>query len=139
MRTTAFVLLCVLSGYTQPRASNRPPDSHTIRGAASGLLGWRLAVPSSAFKGSTFAEAVGKVDALGVGFIEGSAPQLDYNLSADELSKVKARLGELRMRMLSYRAGSIPAGANARKIFAFAKNLNVETIEGSTDAASLPE
>lgn len=122
-------------GYPQNRAS-RPSDAKTIRGGAAGALGWRLAIPSSAFRQATFVDAAAKVDGLGVAFIEGSMPQLDYNMPAAELEKIKSRLAELRLRMPAYRIEKLSAD---RKLFEFAKNLNVETIVGSADAAALPE
>src|SRR4051794_29913805 len=73
--------------------ATRPPDSHSIPGAATGLMGWRVGLPAAAFRQLTFSDAAAKVDAAGLGFIEGSSDQkvsaaiaknLDYNLSADE-------------------------------------------------------
>src|SRR6266481_7361623 len=58
-----------------PSVSVRPPDSRTLRGAAAGLLGWRVGVPAAAFRQLTFSEAAGKADALGLAFIEGSSTQ----------------------------------------------------------------
>src|SRR6185503_17397526 len=54
-----------------------------------------------------------------------------------ELAKVKARLAELRVRMPVYRLESLPA--DSRKLFEFAKALNIETLVGSADSAALPE
>jgi hypothetical protein len=93
-----------------PSVSVRPPDSRALRGAAAGLLGWRVGIPAGAFRQLTFSEAAGKADALGLAFIEGSSTQkvspeipknLDYNLSPDEIAKVKNRLSELRLGMVA--------------------------------------
>jgi type 1 glutamine amidotransferase len=133
-RVLLFTLLAGIYGIdAQLGGATRPADSKTIRGAAAGLLGWRFAIPSSAFRQSSFSEAAGKVDGLGVGFIQGSSPQLDYNASPDELAKIKSRLAELRMRMLSYHVDKLEPD---RKLFEFAKSLNVETIVGVADPAA---
>ena len=126
MKKVVLLILLILimvagacAGYAQTRRGTaRPADAKTIRGAAAGLLGWRFVIPASAFRQATFSEAAGKVDGLGVGLIQGSSPQLDYTLPPEELAKVKSRLGELRLRMLSYRADKIGAD---RKLFEFAK------------------
>lgn len=130
-----------------PSVPVRPPDSRTLRGAAAGLLGWRVGIPAGAFRQLTFSEAAGKADALGLAFIEGSISQkvspeisrnLDYNLSPDEITKVKNRLAELRLRMLAYRTDSIGSDESSRrKLFEFAKGLGVETIICAPDLASL--
>ena len=129
--------------------STRPADSHSITGAAAGLMGWRVGLPANAFGQMTFSEAAAKVDAAGIGFIEGSSGQkvsseiaknLDYNLSAEETAAVRRRLAELRLRMAAYDAGAVPADtAGRRKLFEFAKALGVETIVTAQDAAALPE
>ena len=94
-----------------PSISTRPPDSHSIPGAATSLMGWRVGIPATAFRQLTFSDAAAKVDAAGLGFIEGSSDQkvsaaiaknLDYNLSADELAAVRHRLSELRLHMAAY-------------------------------------
>src|SRR3954452_13335762 len=118
--------------------STRRPDSHSIPGAATGLMGWRVGLPAAAFRQLTFSDAAAKVDAAGLGFIEGSSDQkvsaaiaknLDYNLSADEVAAVRRRLAELRLRMAAYDVAAVPSdAAGRRKLFEFAKALGVETI-----------
>jgi type 1 glutamine amidotransferase len=112
-----------------PSVSVRPTDSKQIHGTVNGLLGWRVGVAADDLKQTTFSDAAGKADSLGFGFIEGSAKSLDYNLSAEELAKVRHRLAELRMGMPVYSLDSLPADdAARRKLFDFAKSLGVETI-----------
>jgi type 1 glutamine amidotransferase len=123
-----------------PSVSVRPPDSRQIRGTVAGLLGWKVGVSAEALKAANFAEAAGKADALGLANIEGSSAQLDYNLPADELAKVKHRLGELRMSMPAYSVATVPADPTARrKLFEFAKALGVMTIVTTADASTAAE
>ena len=131
-----------------PLITTRPADSRSIQGAATGLMGWRVGLSGNAFRDLTFSEAAAKVDAAGLGFIEGSSGQkvsaaipknLDYNLSADEIEAVRHRLAELRLRMAAYHT-AIPADAGSRrKLFEFGKALGVETIVAASGAGSLPE
>ncbi len=151
MRAVAVTIIAgaiLASGQNRP-LSTRPSDSHSIPGAATDLMGWRVGFPATAFGNLTFSEAAAKVDAAGLGFIEGSSAQkvsaeiprnLDAELSADEIAKVKRRLAELRLRMASYRAATLPGDAGGRrKLFEFARGLGVETIVANPEAAALPE
>ncbi len=120
-----------------------------VAASSVSILGWRAGISADVFGPLTFSEAAAKVDALGASSIEGFNTQkasaeipknLDYNLAPAEVATVKNRLAELRMRMPAYQAGAIPAdAASRRKLFGFAKELGVETIIGTTDAASLAE
>jgi len=64
---------------------------------------------------------------------------LDYNLTASEVETVNRKLAVAGVQMVVYSAGSIgPDEAAARKVFAFAKSLNVEFLVASgVDAAIL--
>jgi type 1 glutamine amidotransferase len=116
-----------------------------IRTAVLRLLGWSVGIPANIFPQLTFSEAAGMADALGLGSIEGFSAQkvspviaknLDYNLQPDEVMAVRSRLTELRMKMPVYHVDSIgPDEVGRRKVFEFAKGLEVETIV----AASTPD
>ena len=90
-----------------------------------------------------------KADRLGTAFLAASSSQkvspeisknLDYNLSPDEVTKVKYRLAELRLRFATYRVGAIPADESSRRrLFAFAKAVDIEMIVTSAAPAALPE
>jgi type 1 glutamine amidotransferase len=126
------------------KRGNRQIGSSTLN-----LLGLRVGFPAGAFGPISFSEAAGKADALGTGFLEASSSQkvspeipksLDYNLSPDEVTAVKNRLAELRLRLVAYRAGAIPADESSRRrLFAFAKAVDMETIVTSAAPAALPE
>ena len=120
-----------------------------IGSSALNLLGLRVGFSAGAFGPISFSEAAAKADALGTGFLEASSSQkvspeipksLDYNLSAEEVTAVKNRLAELRLRLLAYRAGAIPADESSRRrLFAFAKAMDIETIVTSAEPAALPD
>jgi uncharacterized protein len=97
------------------------------------LTNWNFAIPAA---GLTFLDAVVRADAAVVDFVEGTntlkvSPQiqkpLDHTLSADEIAAIRGRMGTVRL--LTYRLDSFPAdAASQRKIFAFVKAMNGDTI-----------
>jgi type 1 glutamine amidotransferase len=129
-----------------PSVSRR--GNRQIGSSALNLLGLRVGFSADAFGPISFSEAAAKVDALGTGFLEASSSQkvspeipknLDYNLSPDEVTAVKNRLAELRLRLVAYRAGAIPADESSRRrLFAFAKAVDIETIVTSAAPSALP-
>src|SRR5204863_3652104 len=112
-------------------------------------FGWKVGVPSAAFRNLTFADASVKADALGLGSIEGFDTQkispeipknLTYHLLPGERAAVTYKLREVNVKMAAYHVASIPADADSRrKLFDFAKAMGVETIIASPDAASLTD
>src|SRR5882724_1505075 len=129
-----------------PSVSKR--GGRQIGSSALDLLGLKVGFSAGALGPVSFSEAAAKADALGTGFLEASSSQkvspeipksLDYNLSADEVTAVKNRLAELRLRLVAYRA-AIPADESSRRrLFAFAKAVEIETILTSVAPAALPE
>src|SRR5580698_2566705 len=130
-----------------PSVSKR--GDRQIGSSALNLLGLRVGFSTGAFGPISFSEAAAKVDALGTGFLEASSSQkvspeipkrLDYNLSPDQVTAVKNRLAELRLRLVAYRAGAIPADESSRRrLFAFAKAVDIETIVTSAAPAALAD
>jgi type 1 glutamine amidotransferase len=124
----------------------------TIRlGAADERIwfGWRVGIPSAAFRQLTLSDAAAKADELGLGSIEASSSQkispwvpknLDPNLFPGERSAINIRMRELNVRLSAYRIDSIPTeAATRRKLFEFAKELGAETIVTGSNPTSLPE
>ncbi len=148
------VTMLSMHAQTPDRAGQQLPPSVSKRGdkqigsSAANLLGWRVGFSANAFGPISFWEAAAKADALGTGFLEASNSQkvspeipksLDYRLSPDEVTAVKNRLAELRLRLVAYRVSEIPADESSRRqLFAFAKSLDIETIVTSAPPAALP-
>jgi type 1 glutamine amidotransferase len=128
-----------------PTASKR--GNRQIGSSALNHLGLRVGFSSSAFEPISFSEAAAKADELGTGFMETSSTEkvsletpknLDYNLSPDEMTKVKTRLGELRLQILAYRTPAIPADEGSRRrLLEFAKRVGIETIVTSSAPEAL--
>jgi type 1 glutamine amidotransferase/sugar phosphate isomerase/epimerase len=148
MRLLAVVTMAVtsLSAQLAVAAPAPPPDlgpnksvrpnSAAIRTSVGPLLGWEVGISSTVFGPLTFSDAAGLADALGLATIEGDSRQkvssqidknLDFQLQPDGIAAVKARLAELRLKMVAYRVESIDE-SSAAKLFAFAKELGVQTI-----------
>ena len=132
-----------------PSLSVRPPDRGRLRTTATAILGWRVGVRTDAFGPLTFSEAAAKADAAGLASVEGVSTQkvssetpkdLDYNLTADEIAKVKRRLDELRLRMPAYYVDVMPADESSRrKVFEFAKEMGADLVIAPADPGSLAE
>src|SRR5450432_2374598 len=126
----AGVMTGSIEAQTPGRGAPAAPPSVSKRGnkqigsSALNLLGLRVGFSATAFGPISLSEAAAKADALGTGFLEASSSQkvspeipknLDYNLSPDEVAKVKNRLAELRLRLVAYSAGAIPADESSRR------------------------
>jgi hypothetical protein len=113
------------------------------------LLGWRVGIYANVFPDLTFAESATHADALGLGSVGGYSEQkvspqivenLDFNLSTDGIAFVKERLNALALKMTTYRVAAVPDDEESRrKLFAFAKDLGVETIVTNAMPASLAQ
>jgi type 1 glutamine amidotransferase/sugar phosphate isomerase/epimerase len=124
------------------------PTTAEIRTSVNALLGWRVGIFSSVFPGLTFAESAMLADALGLASIAGDCSQkvspsidknLDFHLAPEDVAIVKERLNALRLKMTAYRVDSIPSDDDSsRKLFAFAKEMGVETIVTGAMPSSLP-
>src|SRR6202140_359145 len=149
------VMIGSIEAQTPGRGAPAAPPNVSKRGnrqigsSALYLLGFNGGFSAGAFGPISFWEAAAKADALGTGFLEASSSQkvspevpksLDYNLSPDEVTAVKNRLAELRLRLVAYRAGAIPADESSRRrLFAFAKAVDIETIVTSAEPAALAD
>src|SRR6202161_3595982 len=129
-----------------PNKSVRP-NSPQIRTSVGPLLGWQVGISSSVFGPISFSEAAGLADALGLATIEGDSRQkvspqidknLDFQLSPEGVAAVKARLAELRLKMIAYRVESIPSdGASDGQLFPISQQLGVQTIVTTATPSSL--
>ena len=98
------------------------------------LTNWDFAIPGM---GLTFLESVVRADAALVPYVEAASTQrvsaqiqknLDYNLTPDEITAVKAGLGQ-NVRVSAYRLATLPADADVRRrVFQFAKALGATTL-----------
>jgi len=113
---------------------------------------WRLGVQAWSFKSFTFAEAVEKTARLGLSYIEAypgqklskEKPQarFSHDMSSQDRQYVREILGRAGIKLTNY--GVVGLGNNesqCRKIFAFAREMGIETIvsEPPEDALDLIE
>src|SRR5215831_16694445 len=119
--------------------SQRPSGSSlgTIRvGAADNNIwfGWRVGIPTAAFRQLSWSEALAKADTLGVASVEVSSGQkvspevpklFDYRLQAGERAAILHRMRELNQQIGLYRVENAgPDESTRRKMFEFAKAVN---------------
>lgn len=110
----------------------------SIRVEVGKLLGWQVGIFTNSFPSLTFSQSASMADALGLGSVAGDSAQkvspqidqnLDFNLSPEGIAFVKQKLNALALKMVTYRVASVPSDQESRqKLFAFAKELGVETI-----------
>ena len=137
-----------------PSVSKRPNGGGlaTIRmGAPDNNMwfGWRVAAPVASLKGLTFSEALARADMWPVASVEASSAQitsfevpkpLDHRLQANERAAVVYRLREISESIMAYRVDNLGADpAIRRRVFEFAKSINVPLIIISSDTANLAE
>ena len=137
-----------------PSVSKRPNGGGlaTIRmGAPDDKMwfGWRVAASMASLRGLTFSDALAKADMWPVPSVEASSTQitafevpkpLDHRLQANERAAVVYRLREIAESIAAYRVDNIGAdAATRRRVFEFAKSINVPLIVTSADAPNLAE
>jgi hypothetical protein len=131
-------------GQTAPAVasiSKRPTGASlgTIRVGASDnniWFGWRVGIPTAAFRQLSWSEALAHADTLGVASVEVSSTQktspevpknFDYRLHSGERGAVNYRLRELNQQIGAYRVENLGSDAAAWKnTFDFAKTVNVQ-------------
>ncbi|MGE0406415.1 MAG: ThuA domain-containing protein, partial [Candidatus Korobacteraceae bacterium] len=121
-----------------PMAARFAPPWGAARTGAQSLLNWRIGIPLHSFPRLMFSEAAVKADALNLASVAGSSQQrlspavpkpLDANLLAGERKEVLDRLRTLRLQMPVYMSPAISGNEQeARKLFVFARSVNVQTI-----------
>ena len=97
-------------------------------------------VPIGALKAGSFPEAAGMVDALQLGYFEATPAELPYTLDEAALAVAARRIQQLRLGLSAYHVAQLPEGAEKiRRLFEFARRLNIETIIGSPEPAALAD
>ena len=109
-----------------------------IRISVDKLMGWHVGIFTNVFPNLTFSDSAILANALGLGSVAGDSKQrvspemdqkLDFNLSPEGIEYVKQRLSALALTMPTYRVATIPPDQGSReKLFAFAKELGIETL-----------
>ncbi len=117
-------------------------------GRGGGINSWNAAASLPGFGQATLFEALDKQETLFVRNVEGASSEkvssdipknLDYNLTADEITAVKTKLAAKGVRLVAYDVPSISSNdADARKLFEFARSLNVLTIVSDPAPEALP-
>jgi type 1 glutamine amidotransferase len=160
LRFSASLCFTVASVASVPSAAQVPSISQRPTGASLGTIrvgaadnniwfGWRVAIPASAFKQLTLSDALAKADLMSVAAIEASSrdtvsgevpKKLDYRLQTGERSAVNYRLRELNEQILAYHVETMGSDrATRRRVFEFARAVNVPTIVVPANTSALDE
>ncbi len=113
-------------------------------------LGWKVAIQCYTYKDMTLFEALDEIQRLGIHYVELLARQRvakdisvrsGPDMDANTLAKVKAKLAATGIRAAAVWVDPLPKDeAGLRKLFAWAKELGIETVTTEpdpTDAAAL--
>ncbi len=110
---------------------------------------WKLGMQLWTFKDLTFMEALEKTASLGLSWVEAYPGQkfsvddretvFDHNLPEVYRTVVKKRLSQLGLRLVNYGVVGMPGdAAEAEKIFKFAQDMGIETLNSEPEAELLP-
>lgn len=151
------VFVCITAAVSQtyaarPDGAERDKPSMTSQYEAVRIKKFPFAMQCWTFRKFSFFEALQKIKDLGIAYVqpypgqilERNNPKLrfDHNLAEDQISRVKDKLKELGLTLVSY--GVVNFGNNEeemQKVFEFAKEMGIRTIvtEPSYDDYSLIE
>lgn len=121
------------------RAADKLPDDCKVGGFAIGCQAYTFNRFSAFEAIEKTAEAGGKTIEFYPGQkLSKEEPnlKLDHNASAETIAKIKAKLAEYKVRAVNYGVVGIPRDeAGARKIFEFAKKMNLYAITTESDTS----
>ena len=130
------------------REASRWEPWSAMRMAAAPILGWKVGIAAESFPHLTLSTTLERADALSVSYIEASSSQkvnegipknVGYNLQPGEIQAIQDKLFALNIKMVAYRVPTIgPDEVSSRKVFEFAKDLEVETIVSERIPENLP-
>ena len=119
-----------------------------MRTAVTPVLGWKFGIDAGTFRHLDFDHALSEIDALGVANVEVSSTQkldieipkyVNYKLAPGELNAIKDKLTSFNLAAAAYRVPAIDLDEDAsRKLFQFAKSLNIGTIVSDRIPRDIP-
>ncbi len=114
-----------------------PSDRLTPALRAQENLGWRFGIEAYTFRNNTLFETIDKTRELGLQYVgglnvqkvsDGIPKNFDYNLSDEELLKVRRKLADAGLSMLTYYIFDIPGDRETvDRIFEFGRKMGIET------------
>ncbi len=144
LRSTGIVAATVCGGRVlQPLLAAEKTSCH----AAAEKLGWRLGCCAYSFNHLTFFETVDKVASLGLKYLVGfnwqklSSAKADVvfseNMSAGDRVETKKRLADAGVKIPCCYCGGLAEEGPTRKLFDFAREMGIETVDGEPPIESL--
>lgn len=132
----SFILLIVSGLYNQAGAQKklRPDD-------------WKLGIQAWSFHFNTFAEALDKMQACGVKYVEAFPPQeigggisgtMDYHMDAAKRKEVLDLLRKKGIKMVSYGVVTPQTNDDWVQLFKFAKAMGLKNIASEPEKSQIP-
>ncbi len=110
-------------------------------------LGWKLGAQSYTFNRFTFFEAIDKIKASDLKFVEaypgqtlggGFEGKMDYKMPVEKRNQILQRLKEKGVKMVSLGVTGAKTEADWRLLFEFAKAMGLENITSEPDEKDIP-
>lgn len=127
-RVLAIVLLLACCNVFHAAQAQKRPESK---------LNWQLGAQAWTFHHFTFFEAVDKIKACGLDYVEafpgqtiggGIEGKMDYNMPAEKRKEILKKLKKKDVKMISFGVVSVDSEAEWIKLFEFAKGMGVKNI-----------
>ncbi len=145
MTTLRTMLIAAAALATAATASAGEPAARD--NAAAEKLGWRLGMQAYTLRKYTLFEALDRIEALGLKYVELYPGQRlskkireksNQHMSAKALKALEAKLEQTGVRPVCFGVTGLPkTEADARKLFTWAKGLGIETIVTETNRPEL--
>lgn len=142
LRTTGGLAAAVAG--LRPSLFAAEPGDAAPASAFAERLGWRLGCCAYTFNNLTFYETIDKVASLGLKAIVGFNWQklspkkpdavMNDSLSAADRKEVQKRLGDAGVKLTGCYCGGLAEEEACRRLFAFAREMGIETIVGEPPA-----
>lgn len=152
MKKSLLIVALVGGALAFQSCCKKAADSSSSEEAASVVsggerLGWRLGSQAYTFKEFTFAEALDKLDSIGLKYVEvypgqkigaGMEGTTHFTANAEARTKIKQLADEKGIKMVCYGVATANNEEDWRAIFEFARDLGIETITSEPAPEFLP-
>src|SRR5690606_27526092 len=110
-------------------------------------LGWKLGAQAYTFREFRFSEALDKLRAADLGYVEAFTRQeigggipgtMHYSMDAATRSRVKALLKEKGIELAAYGVVKAKGATDWRSVFSFCKEMGIDVITCEPSKADLP-
>ena len=144
----AFVCLALAATFARGQDEKASTPMPKINNEALDKLGWKLASQAYTFRSLTLFDTIDTLNRLGIRYIEmypgqkfskENPAKADHNMSDEMIDQLKQKLEGANVTAINYGVVDLPNDeAKSRKVFDFAKKLNLKTIVSEPPQDALP-